>query len=58
MKRLQPFAALVGFTAVSALAHAEMMGDVDTAFKLLVNGLTKYWLEPDRETPSIAKTQV
>jgi len=35
MKRLQPFAALVGFTAVSALAHAEMIGDVDTAFKLI-----------------------
>lgn len=35
MKRLQSFAALVGFTAVSALAHAEMIGDVDTAFKLI-----------------------
>src|SRR5882762_10593871 len=27
--------------------------DVDTAFKLLETGLTKYYLEPDKETPSI-----
>ena len=30
--------------------------DVDTAFKCLETGLTKYYLEPDRETPAIAKS--
>jgi uncharacterized protein (TIGR00730 family) len=32
--------------------------DVDTAFKCLETGLTKYYLEPDRETPAIAKSRV
>jgi predicted Rossmann-fold nucleotide-binding protein len=28
--------------------------DVETAFQLLVAGLTKYYLEPSEETPAIA----
>ncbi len=32
--------------------------DVDTAFTLLETGLTRYYLEPDRETPAIAKSRV
>jgi hypothetical protein len=32
--------------------------DVDTAFKLLEAGLTKYYIEPDRDEPEIAKSRV
>ena len=32
--------------------------DVDSAFKILESGLTKYYLEPDKETPAIAKSRV
>lgn len=32
--------------------------DVDGAFRLLENGLTKYYLEPDKELPAIAKSRV
>jgi hypothetical protein len=33
--------------------------DVDTAFQILRDGLTKYYLEPDKEeTPSIAKSRI
>jgi uncharacterized protein (TIGR00730 family) len=32
--------------------------DVDTAFELLEKGLTKYYIEPDREEPGIAKSRV
>jgi uncharacterized protein (TIGR00730 family) len=32
--------------------------DVDTAFQILRDGLTKYYLEPDKETPAIAKSRI
>ena len=32
--------------------------DVDTAFGMLETGLTKFYLEPDKETPGISKTRV
>jgi hypothetical protein len=32
--------------------------DVDTAFEILKDGLTKYYLEPDKELPSIAKSRI
>jgi predicted Rossmann-fold nucleotide-binding protein len=32
--------------------------DVDTAFNLLETGLRKYYLEPDKEMPAIAKSRV
>ena len=32
--------------------------DVETAFRLLETGLTKYYLEPDKELPAIAKSRV
>jgi uncharacterized protein (TIGR00730 family) len=59
-KEIVNFDALVkhGMIAESDLQLFSFVDDVDTAFKALVNGLTKYWLEPDREVPSIAKTQV
>jgi hypothetical protein len=32
--------------------------DVDGAFQILESGLTKHYLEPDKETPAIAKSRV
>src|SRR5262249_7437749 len=32
--------------------------DVDSAFEVLRQGLTKYYLEPDQELPAIAKSRV
>ena len=32
--------------------------DVDTAFQILRDGLTKYYLEPDKELPAIAKSRI
>ena len=56
------FDALVkhGMIAPEDLALFSFADDVDTAFKLLESGLTKYYLEPDREkeTPAIAKSRV
>jgi len=43
---------------VFLLAAGNFADDVDSAFKLLETGLTKYYLEPDKETPSIAKSRV
>src|SRR5580658_10475431 len=59
-KEIINFPALVkhGMIAESDLNLFFFADDVDTAFKELVSGLTKYWLEPGREVPSIAKTQV
>jgi uncharacterized protein (TIGR00730 family) len=32
--------------------------DVDSAFRILTDGLTKHYLEPDKETPAIAKSRI
>jgi uncharacterized protein (TIGR00730 family) len=32
--------------------------DVDSAFQILKDGLTKYYLEPDKELPAIAKSRI
>jgi uncharacterized protein (TIGR00730 family) len=32
--------------------------DVDSAFRILTEGLTKHYLEPDKETPAIAKSRI
>ena len=47
-----------GMIAESDLQLFTFADDVDTAFKQLVSSLTKYWLDPSHETPSISKTQV
>jgi uncharacterized protein (TIGR00730 family) len=54
------FQALVrhGMIAEEDLKLFQFADDVDSAFKLLETGLTKYYLEPDRETPAIAKSRV
>jgi len=59
-KEIINFDALVkhGMIAPSDMQLINFADDVPSAFKLLVDGLTKYWLEPDREVPAISKTQV
>jgi hypothetical protein len=59
-KEIINFDALVkhGMIAESDLNLFSFADDVDTAFKELVSGLTKYWLDPGPEVPAIAKTQV
>jgi uncharacterized protein (TIGR00730 family) len=54
------FEALVrhGMIAEEDLQLFSFADDVDTAFELLETGLTKYYIEPDREEPAIAKSRV
>jgi uncharacterized protein (TIGR00730 family) len=59
-KEIINFDALVrhGMIAESDLALFNFSDDVDSAFQLLETGLTKYYIEPDREAPAIAKSRV
>ncbi len=60
-KEIINFDALVkhGMIAAEDLNLFCFADDVDTAFHLLETGLTKYYLEPDRESPpAIAKSRV
>jgi uncharacterized protein (TIGR00730 family) len=60
-KEIMNFDALVryGMIAEEDLQLFEFADDVNTAFDLLSKGLTKYYLEPEKEiAPDIAKTQV
>jgi hypothetical protein len=59
-KEILNFDALVkhGMIAEDDLNLFQFADDVDTAFRFLEAGLTKYYLEPDRETPAIAKSRV
>src|SRR5262249_16245890 len=54
------FNALVkhGMIAEEDLKLISFADDVATAMNLLETGLTKYYLEPDKETPAIAKSRV
>jgi uncharacterized protein (TIGR00730 family) len=54
------FDALVrhGMIAEEDLRLFSFADDVETAFGLLETGLTKYYIEPDREEPAIAKSRV
>jgi uncharacterized protein (TIGR00730 family) len=54
------FDALVrhGMIAPEDLHLFNFADDVNAAFGLLKAGLTKHWLDPDRETPAIAKSRV
>lgn len=47
-----------GMIAEQDLDLFQFADDVDTAFKILETGLTKYYLEPDKEIPSIAKSRI
>jgi uncharacterized protein (TIGR00730 family) len=59
-KEILNFEALIRYGMISAedmdLFH--FADDVDTAFNLLETGLTKYYLEPDKELPAISKSRV
>jgi uncharacterized protein (TIGR00730 family) len=59
-KEILNFDALVKHGMIDAkdLELFEHADDVDTAFHILQTGLTKYYLEPDLEVPSIAKSRV
>lgn len=54
------FDALVrhGMIAPEDLQLFAFVDDVETAFRVLEAGLTKYYIEPDKETPAIAKSRV
>ncbi len=59
-KEVINFDALVrhGMIAADDVNLFEFADDVDTAFKILETGLTKYYLQDEQEVPSIAKSQV
>ena len=59
-KEVINFDALVrhGMIAAEDLNLFEFADDVDTAFKILETGLTKYYLQDEQEVPGIAKSQV
>src|SRR5579863_9965474 len=59
-KEVLNFEALVRYGMISEqdLELFQFADDVDMAFQILEEGLTKYYLEPDKEVPSIAKSRV
>ena len=59
-KEILNFDALVrhGVIDKKDLELFQFADDVDTAFKLLQDGLTKFYLEPETELPVIAKSRV
>jgi hypothetical protein len=59
-KEVLNFEALVrhGMIAEQDLELFQFADDVETAFQILESGLTKYYLEPDKESPAIAKSRV
>jgi uncharacterized protein (TIGR00730 family) len=59
-KEILNFDALVkhGMISEKDLELFHFADDVDSAFAQLVEGLTKYYLEADKETPAIAKSRV
>ena len=59
-KEVINFEALVryGMIAEQDLNLFHFADDVDRAFQILEAGLTKYYLEPDKEVPAIAKSRV
>jgi uncharacterized protein (TIGR00730 family) len=59
-KEVINFEALVryGMIAAEDVNLFEFADDVDTAFKILKTGLTRYYLQDEQEVPGIAKSQV
>jgi uncharacterized protein (TIGR00730 family) len=59
-KEILNFEALVrhGMISEEDLNLFQFADDVDGAFQILESGLTKHYLEPDKETPAIAKSRV
>ena len=59
-KEILNFDALVKYDMIAEqdLELLQFADDVHTAFQMLESGLTKYYLEPDKEVPAIAKSRV
>jgi uncharacterized protein (TIGR00730 family) len=59
-KEILNFEALArhGMIAEQDLDLFQFADDVNVAFQILEQGLTKYYLEPDKEVPAIAKSRV
>jgi uncharacterized protein (TIGR00730 family) len=59
-KEILNFDALVRYGMIEEkdLDLFQYADDVDTAFHILESGLTKYYLEPDKELPAIAKSRI
>jgi uncharacterized protein (TIGR00730 family) len=59
-KEILNFGALVrhGMIEEKDLELFSFADDVDTAFRLLETGLTKYYLDPDKENPAITKSRI
>jgi len=59
-KEILNFDALVRYDMISEqdLNLFQFADDVDTAFQMLESGLTRYYLEPDKEVPAIAKSRI
>jgi uncharacterized protein (TIGR00730 family) len=59
-KEVLNFEALVrhGMIAAQDLELFQFADDVDLAFQILETGLTRYYLEPDKEVPAIARSRV
>ena len=59
-KEIVNFDALVRYGMIDErdLNLFQFADDVDSAFQILKDGLTKYYLEPDQENPSIAKSRI
>ncbi|HEX5432581.1 MAG TPA: TIGR00730 family Rossman fold protein [Bryobacteraceae bacterium] len=59
-KEVVNFEALVrhGMIAEQDLELFQFADDVDMAFQTIEAGLTKYYLEPDKEVPAIAKSRI
>jgi predicted Rossmann-fold nucleotide-binding protein len=59
-KEIINFEALVrhGMIDEKDLDLFQFADDVDSAFAILEQGLTKYYLEPDKELPAIAKSRI
>src|SRR5579862_3486308 len=59
-KEILNFEALVRYGMISEqdLELFQFADDVDMAFQILEEGLTKYYLEPDKDVPAIAKSRV
>jgi uncharacterized protein (TIGR00730 family) len=59
-KEILNFDALLRYDMISEqdLNLFQFADDVGTAFQMLESGLTKYYLEPDKEVPAIAKSRI
>ena len=60
---MAPLGSIFSYFAIGPIAEEDLKlfsfaDDVESAFRLLETGLTKYYIEPDRDAPAIAKSRV